>query len=51
MMFCDDERAFEAQLTDVKKTQPILVNCHPGRDWFGLDRSVQFFENVRPLTA
>jgi len=49
MMFCDDEDAFERQLEGVKKTKPILVNCHPGRDWFDLDRSVTFFESVTEM--
>ena len=46
MMFCDDEEAFTRQLAAVKKTRPILVNCHPGRDYFDLDRSVAFFNRV-----
>lgn len=49
MMFCDDEAAFSKQLEAVKRTQPILVNCHPGRDWFDLDRSVRFFSEVREM--
>jgi len=46
MMFCDDEEAFRKQLEAVKKTRPILVNCHPGRDYFDLQRSVTFFNTV-----
>lgn len=46
MMFCDDEEAFARQLAHVKQTQPILINCHPGRDYFDLDRSVRFFNDV-----
>lgn len=49
MMFCDDEEAFARQLEAVAKTRPILVNCHPGRDWFDLERSVAFFETVTEL--
>ena len=49
MMFCDDEAAFAKQLEAVKQTKPILVNCHPGRDWFDLDRSVRFFSEVREM--
>ncbi|MEM7019531.1 MAG: sugar phosphate isomerase/epimerase [Pseudomonadota bacterium] len=49
MMFCDDEAAFSTQLEAVKRTKPILVNCHPGRDWFDLDRSVRFFSEVREM--
>ncbi|MDG2304517.1 MAG: hypothetical protein P8R42_07635 [Candidatus Binatia bacterium] len=49
MMFCDDENAFRTQLEAVKKTRPILVNCHPGRDWFDLDRSIRFFNEVRDV--
>jgi hypothetical protein len=46
MMFCDDEQAFARQLAHVKQTEPILINCHPGRDYFDLDRSVRFFNDV-----
>ena len=51
MMFCDDEDAFRQQLDHVKKTKPILVNCHPGRDWFDLDRSVRFFGTVLEMAS
>ena len=51
MMFCDDEAAFAAQLEAVKKTRPILVNCHPGRDYFDLDRSVRFFNTVMEMAS
>ena len=51
MMFCDDEAAFKTQLEAVKKTRPILVNCHPGRDYFDLDRSIAFFSNVKEMAS
>jgi len=51
MMFCDDEDAFAKQLENVKKTKPILVNCHPGRDYFDLDRSVAFFDRVHEMAS
>jgi len=51
MMFCDDEDAFAKQLENVKKTKPILVNCHPGRDYFDLDRSVAFFNRVNEMAS
>ncbi|MCB1693922.1 MAG: TIM barrel protein [Pseudomonadales bacterium] len=51
MMFCDDEDAFAKQLAFVKKTRPILINCHPGRDYFDLDRSVRFFNDVAEQAA
>ncbi|MDA1074432.1 MAG: hypothetical protein O3A63_06685, partial [Proteobacteria bacterium] len=51
MMFCDDEDAFRKQLEQVKLTRPILVNCHPGRDYFDLDRSVRFFNDVAEQAA
>lgn len=51
MMFCDDEDAFRTQLDAVKRTRPILVNCHPGRDYFDLERSVRFFETVRSMAS
>src|SRR4029453_193474 len=46
MIVCDDGAAFKTQLEAVKKTRPILVNCHPGRDYFDLQRSVNFFNKV-----
>ena len=49
MMFCDDEDAFRAQLDDIKKTNPILINCHPGRDWFDFERGCEFFRNVMAM--
>jgi hypothetical protein len=51
MMFCDDEVAFRQQLEAVKRTRPILVNCHPGRDYFDLQRSVAFFNTVMEAAA
>ena len=51
MMFCDDEQAFRDQLEHVKKTRPILVNCHPGRDWFSHERGVDFFRNVMDMAG
>lgn len=49
MMFCDDEQQFRDQLEDVKKTKPILINCHPGRDHFSLERGIEFFKNVMEM--
>ncbi len=49
MMFCDDEQAFRDQLDNIKKTRPILINCHPGRDWFSLERGIAFFRNVMEM--
>ena len=49
MMFCDDEQAFRDQLDSIKKTRPILINCHPGRDWFPHARGLSFFKNVMEM--
>lgn len=51
MMFCDDEEAFCTQLAVIKKTRPLLVNCHPGRDYFDLERSVRFFNTVMDMAS
>ena len=51
MMFCDDEDAFRVQLETVKRTQPILINCHPGRDYFDVERSVRFFDTVLDMAS
>lgn len=49
MMFCDDEAEFEKQLADVRRARPILINCHPGRDWFTHERGVAFFKTVMDM--
>ncbi len=49
MMFCDDEDAFRNQLDAIKKTKPILINCHPGRDFFTFERGCEFFRNVMAM--
>ena len=49
MMFCDDEAAFRQQLDAVKRTRPLLINCHPGRDWFDLERSIRFISEVKNM--
>ena len=49
MLFCDDEDSFSTQLASLRKTNPILVNCHPGRDYFDLERSVRFFNTVMEM--
>jgi sugar phosphate isomerase/epimerase len=49
MMFCDDEQAFRDQLNNVKKTKPLLINCHPGRDHFSHERGCEFFRNVMDM--
>lgn len=49
MMFCDDEQAFEKQLAVIRKARPVLINCHPGRDYFSVERSIEFFNNVTAM--
>ncbi len=51
MMFCDDEAAFAEQIARVKRTRPLLINCHPGRDWFDVERSLRFFDTVLDMAA
>jgi hypothetical protein len=51
MMFCDNEEAFRCQLDDIKLTKPILINCHPGRDFYDFDRGCEFFKNVMEMAA
>lgn len=48
-MFCDDDQAFREQLDEIKRRKPLLINCHPGRDYFDLDRGVKFFKNVMKM--
>ena len=49
MMFCDDEDAFRRQLDEIKTRSPILINCHPGRDYFEFERGCEFFRNVMEM--
>lgn len=51
MMFCDDEKAFRDQLENIKKTRPLIINCHPGRDFFDHDRGVEFFKNIMEMAG
>jgi len=51
MMFCDDEQAFRDQLERIKRTRPILINCHPGRDRYDFARGLAFFRNVMEVAA
>ena len=46
MVFCDHEDDFEPLLAEVMKRRPILVNCHPGRDFFDHERGLRFFRHV-----
>lgn len=46
MVICDDERAFEAQFAQALRADPILINCHPGRDFMSFERGCEFFTNV-----
>ena len=51
MMFCDDEAAFRSQIDNIKKTRPLLINCHPGRDHFTFERGLEFFKNVMEMAG
>jgi hypothetical protein len=51
MMFCDDEQAFRDQLERIKRTRPILINCHPGRDRYDFARGLEFFRNVMEMAG
>lgn len=51
MMFCDDEAAFRDQLERIKRTRPILINCHPGRDRYDFARGLEFFGNVMEMAG
>lgn len=51
MMFCDDEQAFREQLERIKRTRPILINCHPGRDRYDFARGLEFFRNVLAMAG
>ena len=46
MVFCDTEQAFEEQLSELINRKPILINCHPGRDFWDFNRGCEFFKNI-----
>ena len=31
-------------LKNIKKTRPILINCHPGRDYYDFERGCEVIE-------
>ena len=51
MMFCDDEQSFRDQLERIKRTRPILINCHPGRDRYDFARGLELFRNVLEMAG
>jgi sugar phosphate isomerase/epimerase len=51
MMFCDDEASFRDQLERIKRTRPILINCHPGRDRYDFERGLAFFRAVMEMAG
>ena len=51
MIFCDTEQAFEEQLTEVINRRPILINCHPGRDFWDFDRGCDFFAKIFKIAS
>jgi len=51
MLFCDEEPAFEAQIENVMRARPVLVNCHPGRDRFDFDRGLRFFRTTMAMAT
>ena len=51
MIFARDEEQFRQQLTRVRRLQPIMVNCHAGRDHFSFDRGLACLKTVRAMAA
>ena len=49
MVFCDTEQYFEEQLNELINRRPILINCHPGRDFWDFDRGCNFFQKYLKL--
>lgn len=46
MLFARDEQEFRDQLEKIKSLNPLIVNCHPGRDHFDFNRGLVFFKEV-----
>lgn len=46
MVIARDEKEFKEQLKRVRRLDPILVNCHAGRDHYTFDRGLSFFRAV-----
>lgn len=51
MMFCDDEANFRLHLDRVKRARPLLINCHPGRDFYDFERGLAFFRAALEMSA
>lgn len=49
MVFARDETQFRQQLKRIRQLEPVLVNCHAGRDHFSLERGLAFFKSVMSM--
>lgn len=49
MVFARDEAEFAEQLKRVRRVEPLLVNCHPGRDHFDFERGKAFFRTAMSM--
>ena len=46
MVFARDETEFREQLKRVRRLDPILVNCHAGRDHYTMERGKSLFRTI-----
>lgn len=51
MIFARDEEEFRQQLPRIQRLQPILVNCHGGRDHFSFGRGLSYLREVSAMAA
>lgn len=49
MVFARDEGEFKEQFTRLGKLEPIMVNCHAGRDHYSFERGVSLFRTVMDM--
>ena len=49
MVFARDAKEFGEQLNRVRKLDPILVNCHAGRDHFDFDRGLSLLRTIKAM--
>jgi hypothetical protein len=49
MIFARDAKEFREQLNRVRKLDPILVNCHAGRDHHSFERGLSLFRTITDM--
>lgn len=51
MVFSADPASFKTQLDQVLRARPMLINCHPGCDYFTFEQGCDYFKAVMDIAA